>query len=518
MQSEKQNLDRRSVARVLISVSDKSAIDAFSKALVKNGIEIISTGGTSKILSENGIAVTPVEDVTKFPEMMNGRVKTLHPLIFGGILARDSDKPETEQYDIGIIDMVVCNLYPFGDAASKGVDMDALIEEIDIGGPSLLRAAAKNHVRVAVVTDPSDYGWISKEIEAGGLNLEQRRQLALKAFRHTAEYDTIIQNELSSRFGEEDLPSSLHVTGVGSPPLRYGENPHQSAILYSDSSVQGPCVSNSTQIQGKQLSYNNLLDFDAALAMVTEFEEPTAVIVKHNNPCGAASASNLSEAYELAVKTDPQSAFGGIVAFNQEVDEDLSRSVTSAFKEGVIAPSFTSAAIEALSEKENLRVLQTGELSDYQRTPSLRSLNGGWLFQEADDVSIDLSECKVVTKRKPTTRELEGLQFGWKIVKHVKSNAIVFTQRKRTIGIGAGQMSRIDSVRIATSKSIPDAQKTVMASDAFFPFRDGIDEAANSGVTAIVQPGGSVRDQEVIAAADEHNMAMILTGIRHFRH
>ena len=287
MQSEKQNLERRSVARVLISVSDKSAIDAFSRSLVKNGIEIVSTGGTSKILSENGIAVTSVEDVTKFPEMMDGRVKTLHPLIFGGILARDSDKSETEQYNIGIIDMVVCNLYPFGDAASKGVDMDALIEEIDIGGPSLLRAAAKNHARVAVVTDPADYDWISKEIEAGGLNLEQRRQLALKAFRHTAEYDTIIQNELSSRFDEKDLPPSLHIAGVGSPPLRYGENPHQSAIFYSDTSVQGPCVSNSTQIQGKQLSYNNLLDFDAVGVLIIGVmvgDDDKLILVPNGNP------------------------------------------------------------------------------------------------------------------------------------------------------------------------------------------------------------------------------------------
>jgi len=518
MKPNKQNLERRPVSRALVSVSDKSAISDFSRSLKKNEVEIISTGGTSKFLSDDGISVIPVEDVTKFPEMMGGRVKTLHPLIFGGILARDSDKLEAEEQNIGIIDMVVCNLYQFAATASRGATLDTLVEEIDIGGPSLLRAAAKNHARVAVVTDPSDYDWISGEIRAGGLNLEQRRQLALKAFRHTAEYDATIQNELSSRFGEEGLPPSLHIAGIGSPALRYGENPHQSAIFYSDVLVHGPCVSNSIQIQGKQLSYNNLLDFDSALAMVMEFEEPTAIIVKHNNPCGAASAGTLSEAYDLAVKTDPQSAFGSIIAFNREVDQNLSGSVISAFKEGVIAPSFTDTALKVLSENANLRVLQTGSLSGYQRGPSLRSLDGGWLFQEADDALVDISECKVVTKRKPTAHELEGLQFGWKIVKHVKSNAIVFAQRKRTVGIGAGQMSRIDSVRIAALKSIPDAQKTVMASDAFFPFRDGIDEATESGVTAIVQPGGSVRDQEIIDAADEHNMAMILTGIRHFKH
>ncbi len=518
MEHEEPNLKRRSVSRVLISVSDKSGIVEFAKMLDEREIEIISTGGTFRELSENGISAIPIEKMTNFPEMMGGRVKTLHPIIFGGILARDSDKSETEDYNIRLIDMVVCNLYPFKEAARKGVSSKELIEQIDIGGPSLLRAASKNLERVAVVTDPSDYDWISKEIKEGGSNLEQRRQLALKAFRHTAEYDTIIQSELSLRFDEEDLPQSLHITGVGSPPLRYGENPHQSSIFYTDSLFEGPCVSNSEQLQGKQLSYNNLLDFDAALAIVMEFEEPTAVIVKHNNPCGAASDEHLIKAYDLAVQTDPESSFGGIIAFNRKVNEKLAESVTSAFKEGVIAPSYTDSALSVLSNKENLRVLETGPLSDYERRPSLRSIDGGWLFQEADNVSIDLSECKVVTKRIPNTDEMKGLQFGWNIVKHVKSNAIVFTQEQRTVGIGAGQMSRIDSVRIAASKSIPNAENTVMASDAFFPFRDGLDEAAKSGVTAVVQPGGSVRDQEVIDAANENNIAMIFTGVRHFKH
>jgi len=518
MEHEEPNLKRRSVSRVLISVSDKSGIVEFAKMLDESEIEIISTGGTFRELSENGISAIPIEKITNFPEMMGGRVKTLHPIIFGGILARDSDKSEAENHNIQLIDMVVCNLYPFKEAARKGVSSEELIEQIDIGGPSLLRAASKNLERVAVVTDPSDYDWISKEIKEGGSNLEQRRQLALKAFRHTAEYDTMIQSELSLRFDEEDLPQSLHITGVGSPPLRYGENPHQSSIFYTDSLFDGPCVSNSEQLQGKQLSYNNLLDFDAALAIVMEFEEPTAVIVKHNNPCGAASDEYLTKAYDLAVQTDPESSFGGIIAFNRKVDEKLAELITSAFKEGVIAPSYTDSALSVLSNKENLRVLETGSLSDYQRTPSLRSIDGGWLFQEADNVSIDLSECKVVTNRMPTADEMKGLQFGWNIVKHVKSNAIVFTQEQRTIGIGAGQMSRIDSVRIAASKSIIRAENTVMASDAFFPFRDGLDEAAKSGVTAVVQPGGSVRDQEVIDAANENNIAMIFTGVRHFKH
>ena len=509
---------RQEISRVLISVSDKSGIENLSKTLSDKGIEIISTGGTSQVITEAGVTVRPVEEVTNFPEMMDGRVKTLHPLIFGGILGRESDQEQMAEHNIGKIDMVICNLYPFRAAADKGVNLSSLIEEIDIGGPSLLRAASKNHSRVSVVTDPADYEWILDEISKGGLTLEQRQQLALKSFRHTAEYDTIIQSVLGQRFGEEDLPSSLHLTGIGSPPLRYGENPHQSSIFYSDLLHSAPSVANSAQIQGKQLSYNNLLDFDAALAIVMEFDDPTAVIVKHNNPCGVASSTSLLEAFNDALRTDPQSAFGGIISFNRGVDASLAEEIISSFKEGIIAPSYSEKALEILSSKKNLRILESGNLENYHRTPSLRSLDGGWLLQEADEVCISISDCKVVSKRKPTNEELEGLDFGWKVVKHVKSNAILFADKKRTVGIGAGQMSRIDSVKIATFKSLPDPKGTVMASDAFFPFRDGIDEAAKVGVTAVIQPGGSVRDQEVIDAADEHNIAMIFTGMRHFKH
>ena len=516
--SEDKNLERRSISRILISVSDKSGISELAKELDKIGVELISTGGTSKAISDAGVNVVPVEDVTNFPEMMDGRVKTLHPNIFGGILSRDSDLEEVNKHQIKIIDMVICNLYPFMKAASDGSNLDVLVEKIDIGGPSLLRAAAKNHNRVAVVTDPEDYEWIVSEIKQGGLNLEQRRHLALKAFRHTAEYDSIIQDVLKEQFGEEELSPSLHITGLGNPPLRYGENPHQASVFYSDLLFDGPSVSNAKQLQGKQLSYNNLLDFDAALAIVTEFKEPTAVIVKHNNPCGAASGNDILKAYELALRTDPQSAFGGILSFNREVNSSLAKELTSSFKEGIIAPSFTENALLILSEKENLRVLETGSLDNYQRTNSVRSLDGGWLVQEPDNVTVDLSQCEIVSKRKPTDQELDALEFGWKIVKHVKSNAILFAKNKQTVGIGAGQMSRIDSVKIATFKSIPDAKGTVMASDAFFPFRDGIDEAAKVGVTAVIQPGGSVRDQEVIDAVNENNMAMIFTGMRHFKH
>ena len=509
---------RQEISRVLISVSDKSGIGNLSKTLSDKGIEIISTGGTSQAISEAGVTVRPVEEVTNFPEMMGGRVKTLHPLIFGGILGRESDQEQMAEYNIGKIDMVICNLYPFKAAADKGVNLSSLIEEIDIGGPSLLRAASKNHSRVSVVTDPADYEWILDEISKGGLTLEQRQQLALKSFRHTAEYDSLIQSVLGQRFGEEDLPSSLHLTGIGSPPLRYGENPHQSSIFYSDLLHSAPSVANSAQIQGKQLSYNNLLDFDAALAIVMEFDDPTAVIVKHNNPCGVASSTSLLEAFNDALRTDSQSAFGGIISFNREVDASLSEEIVSSFKEGIIAPSYSEEALEIFSSKKNLRILESGNLENYHRSPSLRSLDGGWLLQEADEVCISISDCKVVSKRKPTNEELEGLDFGWKVVKHVKSNAILFADKKRTVGIGAGQMSRIDSVKIATFKSLPDPKGTVMASDAFFPFRDGIDEAAKVGVTAVIQPGGSVRDQEVIDAADEHNIAMIFTGMRHFKH
>ncbi len=511
-------MERRQISRVLISVSNKANLTKLAKNLSSLGAEIISTGGTSKAIKKQNIDVIPVEDLTNFPEMMGGRVKTLHPLIFGGILARDSDSEEVEKHNIGLIDMVVCNLYPFKEAVSKGVDLSSLIEEIDIGGPSLLRASAKNHSRVAVVSDPEDYDWIIDEIKKGGLNLEQRQELALKTYRHTAEYDTAIQGELAVRFGEEGLPSSLHISGIGSPPLRYGENPHQGAVFYSDLSSFSPSVSDAKLLQGKQLSYNNLLDFDAALSIVIEFDELTAVVVKHNNPCGVASADNLEEAYELAINTDPQSSFGGIISFNGEVNESLAKIIVSSFKEGVIAPSFSESAIEVLSTKQNLRVLETGSLDDYHRIPSLRSLDKGWLVQESDEAMINISDCKVVTKSKPSESELESLYFAWKVVKHVKSNAIVFVKDKKTVGIGAGQMSRIDSVKIANFKSIPDAKGCVMASDAFFPFRDGVDEAVKAGITAIIQPGGSMRDQEVIDAANEHGVSMVLTGMRHFKH
>ena len=511
-------MERRKVSRVLISVSDKDKLTNFAKSLDSLGIEIVSTGGTAKAIAAEGINVISVEEVTNFPEMMDGRLKTLHPLIFGGILARDSDLEDIKKHKIDFFDMVVCNLYPFQESVLQGAELKSLIEQIDIGGPSLLRASSKNHSRVAVVSDPEDYDWIVGEIKAGGLNLEQRQDLALKAFRHTAEYDVAIQRELADRFGEEGLPPSLHISGIGSPPLRYGENPHQSAIFYSDSLLSGPSVSESVQIQGKQLSYNNLLDFDAALSIVKEFEELSAVVVKHNNPCGAASAETLEMAYELAINTDPQSSFGGIISFNGEVGEGLAKNIISSFKEGVIAPSFTKEALKILSTKENLRILETGNLENYHRNPTLRSLDKGWLLQESDDAMIGISDCKIVTKREPSNDELESLYFAWKIVKHVKSNAIVFAKGKNTVGIGAGQMSRIDSVKIAIFKSIPDANNCVMASDAFFPFRDGVDEAVKAGITAVIQPGGSMRDQEVIDAANEHNIAMVFTGMRHFKH
>ena len=511
-------MERKQISRVLISVSDKSRLGFFTRELDNLGVEVVSTGGTAQSISDEGIRVISVEDFTNFPEILGGRVKTLNPLIFGGILARDFDLEEIEEHNIGLFDMVVCNLYPFREAVSKGSDLETLIEEIDIGGPSLLRAAAKNYIRVAVVSDPEDYDWIIDELKSGGLNLEQRQELALKAYRCTADYDTTIQRELSSRFGEQGLPTSLQISGIGSPPLRYGENPHQTAIFYSDMLATNPSVSSANQLQGRQLSYNNLLDFDAALSMVVEFDELTAVVVKHNNPCGAASSKTLEEAYDLAVATDPQSSFGGVISFNGVVREELAKKVVTTFKEGIIAPSFTDKALKIFSIKENLRVLETGSLDDYQRNPTLRSLDKGWLLQETDEAMIDISNCKVVTNRKPSDEELATLNFAWKIVKHVKSNAIVFARGKNTVGIGAGQMSRIDSVKIATFKSIPDAKGCVMASDAFFPFRDGIDEAAKAGITAIVQPGGSVRDRDAIQAANEHNISMVFTGIRHFKH
>ncbi len=521
MSSKNPDAERVPVRRALLSVSDKRGLAGLGRTLADAGVELVSTGGTARALREAGLTVMPVEKVTGFPEMMEGRVKTLHPRIFGGLLALP-DRPDhaaaMAAHALPLFDLAVVNLYPFAEAAARAAPLPELLEEIDIGGPSLVRAAAKNCGRVAVVVDPGDYAEMSQAIADGGTTATQRHELALKAFRHTARYDALVAQVLTDRFGERGLPPSLHLTGDATPPLRYGENPHQQGAFYLDPLARGPTVASAKQLQGKQLSYNNLLDFDGALAIVADFDVPTAVVIKHVNPCGVASAATLAEAYRDALATDPMAAFGGLIGLNRDVDAATAIAIAESFKEGVIAPGFSDAAREILAAKSKMRLLATGALDGYAPSPQLRAISGGWLLQEPDRAALDEQALRVVTQRAPTDEEWEGLRFGWKLLKRVRSNAIIFTRGSRTVGIGAGQMSRVDAVRIAAFKSRPDARGTVMISDAFFPFRDGLDTAAEAGVTAVMQAGGSIRDGEVIAAADEHGMAMVMTGLRHFRH
>ncbi len=504
--------------RALLSVSDRTGLVEFAAALAEADWELVASGGTAAALREGGLAVTPVSEITGFPEMMGGRVKTLHPRIFGGILAREQDFSEAAEHEMPLFGVVAVNLYPFTAAARRDAPLPELFEQIDIGGPSLIRAAAKNHTRVAVLVDPADYERVAGALAGDGLPEAERRALALKAFRHTAAYDTLIQRTLAERFGEAALPESLHIAGDLALRPRYGENPHQQAAFYADPLAAGPGLGSAKQLQGKELSYNNLLDLDAALAIAACFPEPAAAVVKHGNPCGAASAPQLAAACEAALAGDPVSAFGAIIGLNREVDAKTATAIVADFKECVIAPAFSDAAREVLEVKPNLRLLATGPLDDYRPAAQLRSVAGGWLLQEGDTKTLDDADIKVVSDREPTEAEWGALRFGWRVVRHVRSNAIVLARGSRTTGIGAGQMSRVDSVRIAIEKAGDAARGSVMASDAFFPFRDSIDLAAAAGVTAIIQPGGSIRDDEVIAAANEQGVALVLTGMRHFRH
>ena len=504
--------------RALLSVSDKVGLVEFAAALSKAGWELVSSGGTATTLREAGLTVTSVSEITGFPEIMEGRVKTLHPLIFGGILAREQDAAEATEHDIPLFGVVAVNLYPFTEAAQREAPLPELLEQIDIGGPTLIRAAAKNHPRVVIVVDSGDYERVAGALAGDGVPAAERQALALKAFRHTAAYDTVIQRTLGERFGEGALPESLHVAGTLALRPRYGENPHQQAAFYSDLLADGPGLATAEQLQGKDLSYNNLLDLDAALAIVASFMEPAAVVVKHGNPCGVATGKALAAAYEAALMCDPVSTFGGVIGLNREVDTETATAIAKAFKECIIAPAFSNAAREVLAAKPNLRLLATGALEDYRPAAQLRSIAGGWLLQESDTTTLDNANIKVASDREPTDTEWGALRFGWRVVRYVHSNAIVLASGSRTTGVGAGQMSRVDSVRLAIEKAGESAHGSVMASDAFFPFRDGIDLAAAAGVTAIIQPGGSIRDAEVIDATDEHGMALVLTGMRHFRH
>jgi phosphoribosylaminoimidazolecarboxamide formyltransferase/IMP cyclohydrolase len=514
----------------LLSVHDKTGIVDLARRLRALDFRILSTGGTAAALRAAGLEVTDVSAHTGHPEILGGRVKTLHPRVHGGLLGDPSiaaHRQDLEKAGIEPIALLVVNLYPFlAVAARPDAAIEEPIEMIDIGGPAMLRSAAKNHAAVGVVVDPADYGPVADELERQGtLAAATRRRLALKAFAHTAAYDAAIRDTLTARFAplEGDaaaaagFPAELRLDYRLAQALRYGENPHQRGALYVDPAAPEGSVARARQVQGKELSYNNLLDLDAAWRLAREFERPAAVIVKHNNPCGVATAATLAEAFEKARRTDPVSAFGGILAVNRPVDADAARAATSIFLECVIAPSVTPEARTILAAKGALRVLEAGAAA----APSgleFRSLSGGLLAQDADAAMPDLEAARVVTRRAPTPEERRALAFAWRVAKHVKSNAIVFAREDRTVGIGAGQMSRVDSVRLARDKAQEPPAGAVMASDAFFPFRDGVDEAAKAGITAVAQPGGSVRDAEIVAAADEHGLAMVLTGTRHFRH
>ncbi len=521
------------IKRALISVSDKSGVAQFARELAALGIELISTGGSAKALRDAKIPVTEISDYTGFPEILDGRLKTLHPKIHGGILGiRDNKKHADEMKKNGVepIDLVVVNLYPFEATVAKpGCTFEDAIENIDIGGPTMLRAAAKNHHDVAVVCDPADYQPILDEIRKinGALSSETKFRLAKKVFAHTARYDSAIITHLS-RYDDAgkvlEVPSVVGFTFEKLQDLRYGENPHQKAAFYKDAAgTDEPCVANAVQLHGKELSYNNIMDSDATIEMVGEFAEQkfAAVIVKHANPCGVAiSKTSLADAFAKAMACDPVSAFGGIIGLSRPLDETTAKAISETFFEVIAAPSYDAGALEILKQKKNIRLLEVKGLgSSY--TPKgfgLRRVVGGVLLQDRDTSREDVRKSKIVTKRKPTDEEWEALAFAWRVAKHVKSNAIVYTSSDRTLGIGAGQMSRVDSSKIAVMKAQSPLKGSVIASDAFFPFRDGVDAAAAAGATAAIQPGGSIRDDEVIKAADEHDMAMVFTGVRHFKH
>ncbi len=517
------------IKRALISVTDKAGIVDFARGLKKFNVDILSTGGTAALLRKSGIEVREVSDYTGFPEMMDGRLKTLHPKIHGGILAL-RDKPDhvssARAHGIDMIDMVVINLYRFEDTIAKpGCSLEDAIENIDIGGPTMLRAAAKNYPFVSVVTDPADYTRILEEMNEAGGKISEKTNFALatKTFQLTARYDAAISNYLGKIIleeGQKDFPDVMTFQFEKALDLRYGENPHQKAVFYKEKDAPPSAIANARQIQGKELSYNNIMDSDAAWQMACDFERPAAVIMKHANPCGAGtSTDDILTAYRKALETDPLSAFGGIVAFNKPVDKRTAEEIAKTFLEVIIAPGFERDALEILSAKKNLRVLEiASSAGGPTRGLDFRRVAGGLLVQERDANDMDVKKGQIVTGRIPTEEEYQALDFAWRVVKHVKSNAIVLATKDQLIGVGAGQMSRVDSVRIALMKANFPTKGAVMASDAFFPFRDVVDTAAAAGITAMVQPGGSIRDDESIQAANEHGMAMIFTGRRHFKH
>ncbi|MGH9341659.1 MAG: bifunctional phosphoribosylaminoimidazolecarboxamide formyltransferase/IMP cyclohydrolase [Acidobacteriota bacterium] len=514
----------------LISVSNRDGIVEFARRLHDLGIRILSTGGTGQTLKDAGVPVIPVSEYTGFPEILDGRVKTLHPRVHAGILARHDDPQHQrtlQEHQISPIGLVVVNLYPFSRTVEqKGVTIEEAFEQIDIGGPALVRASAKNFQHVTVVVDPTDYVGVVAELKVHGNETreETRLGLARKAFRHTAGYDAAITAYLDRlAHQEEGLPAALHLGLKREAVLRYGENPHQRAALYRDQFSPAAGLVGSRQLQGKKLSFNNYIDLDAAWSLCREFGDPFCAIIKHTNPSGAATGAVLKESYRKALDCDPVSAFGSVIGFNREVDVETAEEMGSLFVEAVIAPGFTLQALEVFERKKNMRLMQVVDASaeagaELSSMLDLKHISGGFLLQDKDQFFIGQNDVKSVTREKPSQKQMDDLLFAWKVCKHVKSNAIVLAQGGQTVGVGAGQMSRVDSVRLAVQKAQLALEGAVLASDAFFPFRDGIDEAAQAGIKAVIQPGGSVRDEEVIRAADEHGLAMVFTGIRHFKH
>jgi len=511
------------IRRALLSVSDKRGIVDLAKGLHEMGVEIISTGGTAKAIENAGIPVKPVEEITGFPEMLDGRVKTLHPVIHGGILAlRNEDHmAQIEEQGIEPIDIVVVNLYPFEKVArDANASIEDLIENIDIGGPTLIRSAAKNHENVVIVSNPERYDEVVEAmIEEGEIPPELRRELALEAFAHTAAYDSMIYSTLHRRFTGKKFPEHLFLHYIKAQDLRYGENPRQAAAFYREPEITEPSISSAKQLHGKALSYNNILDTNDALELIKDFDLPTVAAIKHTNPCGVASRDDLYEAFKLAMDADPLSAYGGILALNREVTYDIVKELKGVFLEVIIAPSYEENALERLMKRKNLRILEAGPLGPARPSTDYRKVIGGMLVQDRDIFRLESADgLKVVTKRAPSEKEMEDMLFAYRVTKHVKSNSIIYAKDKVTVGIGAGQMSRVDAAKIAAFKAGDRAKGAVMSSDAFFPFRDGIDEAAKAGITAVIHPGGSIRDQEVIDAANEYDMAMVFTGYRLFKH
>jgi phosphoribosylaminoimidazolecarboxamide formyltransferase/IMP cyclohydrolase len=510
-----------SLKRALLSVSDKTGLEGLGRALTELNIEILSTGGTARFLKEKAIPVTDVADYTGFPEMLDGRVKTLHPKIHGGILAIRSNSnhlKSLEEHSIGLIDLIIVNLYPFRETAKKkGVSFDEVIEMIDIGGPSMIRAGSKNFKDVIVIVDPSDYAWLIEHIKKNDITEQDKLRLAAKAFNHTAAYDSVISNWLNQEL-DKDLPGQIHLTLNRLQSMRYGENPHQQAALYRTSDLDSHEDFKFEQLGGKELSYNNIVDMGSAYELVSEFRQPACAIIKHTNPCGAAIADNISNAYGLAFKTDPVSSYGGICGFNGEVDEATAKLIAETFYEVIVAPSFSASAFDILSKKKNLRLIRVDKAAAEATQIEIHDTPFGMLVQTRDTVSDELKNSRVVTKKAPTSEEMKDMDFAMKVCKHTKSNTIIVAKSLQLIGVGAGQMSRVDSAKIAIMKSNLSTKGAAGASDAFFPFADGLKVLIDAGIKSVVQPGGSIRDEEVIKAADEAGIAMVFTGVRHFKH